>query len=155
MIWKKPNILRIYEALTIIADDRMEINGNEARCYAQSSDKYYDVEYDPITGSIMSNDNTAFYTNSLSAPMIAFLMLIDKIPYQPKLLEILPEIYWDDINKKFKNNYDKSIKFVLGELKRNGDDVEFVRSEVEKIYNFVCKMEIKTLGRLQKPSKRY
>lgn len=153
MIWKKPHISKIYEALTVIADDRMEIKGNSTKCYLSSSDKFYDIEYDPITGSIMSNDNTAFYKNSLSYPMIAFLMLIDKIPYEKKLLEIFQNICWEDINKEFKNNYDKSIKAVLGELKKEGEDIEFIRREIDKIYNFVCKLEIKTLGKLQKPSK--
>ena len=47
MIWKKPHISKIYEALTVIADNRMKINGNKAKCYLSSSDKFYDVKYDP------------------------------------------------------------------------------------------------------------
>jgi len=153
MIWKKPHISKIYEALTVIADDRMELNGNKAKCYLQSGDKFYDVKYDPVNGGMMSNDNTAYYTYSLSYPMIAFLMLIGKIPYEKKLLESFQDIYWEDINKKFKNDYDKSIKFVLGELKRNGDDVEFIRREIDKIYSFTCGLKIKTLGKLERPPK--
>ena len=155
MIWKKPHISKIYEALTVIADDRMEIDGNKAKCYLSSNDKFYDIKYDPIIGSIMSNDNAAFYTKSLSYPMIAFLMLISKIPYEQKLLEIFRDICWEDIYKEFKNDYDKSVKAVLGELKREGEDVDFIRKEIEKIYNFVCKMEIKTFGELQKPSREH
>ncbi|MDD2483150.1 MAG: hypothetical protein PHE32_01845 [Candidatus Shapirobacteria bacterium] len=155
MIWKKPHISKIYEALTAIADDMLEINGNKAKCYLSSGDKFYDIQYDPINSSIMSNDNTAFYTYSLSYPMIAYLMLINKIPYERKLLEILKDICWENINKKFKNDYDKSIKLVLGELKSEGENVDFIREEIQKIYNFVCKLEIKTLGKLQKPLREY
>ena len=151
MIWKKPHISKIYEALTAIADDRIEMNGNKAKCYSSSGDKVYDIQYDPINGSIMSNDNSAFYTYSLSYPMIAYLMLIGKIPYEKKLLEILKDICWKDINQKLKNDYDKSIKLVLGELKSEGEDIDFIRMEIQKIYNFVCKLEIKTLGKLQRP----
>lgn len=154
MIWKKPHISKIYEALTVIADNRMEINGNKAKCYLSSSDKFYDVKYDPNTGGMMSNDNSAYYTYSLSYPMIAFLMLIGKIPYEQKLLEILQNICWEDINKKFKNDYDKSIKLVLGELKSEGEDIDFIRREIDKIYNFVGKLEIKTLGKLERPPKK-
>jgi hypothetical protein len=85
--------------------------------------------------------------------MIAYLMLIGKIPYEQKLLEILKDICWEDLNKQFKNDYDKSIKVVLGELKSEGTDVEFVRNEIQKIYNFVCGLQIKTLGKLQRPVK--
>jgi len=155
MIWKKPHILRIYEALTAIADDRIEMNGNRATFYSSSSEKFYNVEYDPINGGIMSNDNVAYYTFSLSYPMIAYLMLVGKIPYEQKLLEILKDICWDDLNKQFKNDYDKTIKAVLGELKSEGTDVEFVRNEIQKIYNFVCGLQIKTFGKLQRPTKGY
>jgi len=155
MIWKKPHISKIYEALTAIADDRIEINGNKAKCYSSVGDKFYDIQYDPINGGIMSNDNSAYYTYSLSYPMIAYLMLINKIPYEKKLLDILKDICWNDINKSFKNDYDKSIKLVLGELKSEGEDIEFIRNEIQKIYNFVCKLEIKTLGKLQKPVKGF
>jgi len=155
MIWKNPHVSRIYEALTAIADNRIEINGNRAKCYEVGNDRVYDIQYDPVNGSIMSNDNAAFYTYSLSYPMIAYLMLIGKIPYQQKLLEDFKDIYWEDINKKFKNDYDKSIKIVLGELKSEGKDVDFIREEIQKIYNFVCKLEIKTLGKLQRPSRGY
>jgi len=155
MIWKKPHIEKIYEALTAIADDRVEMHGNKAKCYSSTGEKFYDIEYNPIIGSINSNDNTAYYNHSLSYPMIAYLMLIDKIPYEKELLDILGDISWNEINQNFKNDYDKSIKFVLGELKRNGDDVEFIRKEVKKIYDFTCALQIKTLGEIQKPARKY
>lgn len=155
MIWKKPHISKIYEALSAIADGRIEVKGNRAKCYSLSSENFYDIEYDPINGGIMSNDNSAYYTFALSYPMIAYLMLIGKIPYNEKLVEILPNICWKDIDQGFKNDYDKSIKFVLGELKREGQDVDFIRAEIKKIYDFVCGLQIKTLGKLQRPPKGY
>jgi len=151
MIWKKPHIARIYEALAAIADNRVEISGNRAKCYSITNDKVYDIQYNPVSGSIMSNDNGAFYTNSLSYPMIAYLMLINKIPYQEKLLEIFKDVCWKEVHEHFKNDYDKSIKFVLGELKKEGQDTDFIRNEVKRIYDFVCSLQIKTLGELQRP----
>lgn len=150
MYWKKPHISKVYEALTAIADGRIQLNGNNAKCYS-SFDKVYDIKYDPVIGSMMSNDNSAYYTYSLSYPMIAYLMLIGKIPYEQKLLELLRDICWEDVYKHFKNDYDKSIKIVMGELKSEGIDVDFVRKEIEKIYNFTLSLKIKTLGSLQKP----
>jgi hypothetical protein len=85
--------------------------------------------------------------------MIAYLMMIGTIHYDRKLKNILQKIDWEDIYKNFKNDYDKSIKFVLGELKKNGDNVEFIRTETKKIYDFVCKLDIKTFGEFQKPQK--
>ena len=155
MIWKKPHIEKIYEALTAIAEGRIEKHGKTAKCFTSNNNKFYDIKYDPIIGSINSNDNEAYYTHSLSYPMIAYLMLTKKIPFERELLEILRDIDWDSINQNFKNDYDKSIRFVLGELKKNGDDVEFIKKEVKKIYDFTCGMNIKTLGEIQKPARNY
>ena len=151
MIWKKPHISRIYEALTAIADNRIEINGNRAKCYEFGNDRVYDIQYDPVNGSIMSNDNAAFYTYSLSYPIIAYLMLIGKIPYQKKLLEIFKDVCWKDINQHFKNNYDKSIRFVLEGFKKEGQDIDFIKMEIKGTYDFACNLQIKTLGKLQRP----
>jgi hypothetical protein len=153
MLWKKPHISKIYEALTVIADDRIEIDGNNAVCYSEDGNKVFNIKYDPKVGSLMSNDSAAYYTRTLSYPMIAYLMMIGTVHYDRKLKNILRKIDWEDIYKNFKNDYDKSIKFVLGELKRNGDDVEFIRTETKKIYDFVCKLDIKTFGEFQKPQK--
>ena len=82
MVWKKAHISKIYEALTAIADGRIElISTNKARCFSSSKGKFYEVEFDPQTNGIMSNDNTAYYTDSVSYPMIALLMLKGKITY--------------------------------------------------------------------------
>ncbi len=151
MIWKNPHISRIYEALTAIADNRIEINGNRAKCYEFGNDRVYDIQYDPVNGSVMSNDNAAFYTYSLSYPIIAYLMSIGKIPYQKKLLEIFKNVCWKDINQHFKNNYDKSIRFVLEGFKKEGQDIDFIKMEIKGIYDFTCNLQIKTLGKLQRP----
>lgn len=155
MIWKKPHISVIYEALTAIADGRMEIRGNRGQCFSLTSDKFYDIVFDPVVGSIMSNDNTSYYKQSFSYPMVAYLMLAGEVPYEEKLLEYLKDVCWEDINKHFKNDYDKSLKAVWGELKSEGTDVNFVRSETQKIYDFVCAMQLKTLGEIQRPVKGY
>ena len=104
MIWKQPHISKIYEALTAIADKRIELVGDDkARCYSSSRGKYYEVEFDLKTNSFMSNDNTAYYTESFSYPMVAVLLMTDQIDYDKQLLGILAGIFWKDINQKYKN----------------------------------------------------
>jgi hypothetical protein len=98
----------------------------------------------------MSNDKAAFFTHTLSYPMIAYLLLVGKVPYNPKLESLLLNFCWEDIYKKFKNNYDKSVKFVIGELKRKGENVDFINKDVKEIYRLVCSLDIKTLGEFQK-----
>ena len=156
MVWKKPHISKIYEALTAIADARIELVGeNKARCYSSSKGKFYEVEFDPETDSIMANDNTAFYTDAVSYPMIALLMLKGIIIYDPKLLGMLKEIVWKDINQKFKNDYDKAIEFVLAELKSKNIDTVFIQSEIGKIYELACNLQLNYLGEKIKPPVAY
>ena len=156
MVWKKPHISKIYEALTAFADSRIElISPNKAKCYSSSGNKYYEVEYNPITESIMSNDTSAYYTDSLSYPMIAFLMLAGRIDYDKRLKKVLRGIRWKDINQKFDNNYDKAIGYVLGQLRNRGVDVVFVRKEIKKIYRKVCSLKLGQLGDKKLPPKGY
>lgn len=155
-IWGKPHISKIYEAITAIADSRIEfLTENKARCSSSSRGKYYDVEFDWNTNSMMSNDNSAYYTHILSYPMIAVLMLKGKIEYDKTLLEDLKGIFWKQINQKYKNDYDKAIAHVLDELKVKGKNVTQIKNNIEKIYKSVCKLEINQLGKLRFPPKAF
>jgi len=101
----------------------------------------------------MSNDNSAYFTGTLSYPMIAFLMLINKIPYDPNLLPCLQGIFWKKFNQKYKNNYDQVIKELLNDLKQKGQNIEFIKSAIQKIYEFVCALELSQLGPKKFPPK--
>lgn len=154
--WQKPHISKIYEALTAIADSRIELVGeNSARCYSSSRGKFYEVHYDPTTESVMSNDNTAYYTDAVSYPMLALLMVKGKIHYNQKLLGMLEGIHWKDVNQKFKNDYDQAIEHVLADLEAKGVEVDFVRSEVLKIYEVAANVKLNRLGNKIKPPEAY
>ena len=87
--------------------------------------------------------------------MIALLMLKGKIPYDPKLLDMLKGIYWKDINQKFKNDFDKGIEFVLTDLKSKDADVDFIRSKTGNIHQVACRLQLNYLGSKIKPPVAY
>lgn len=152
MRWKRPHISKVYEALTAIADERIEIDSpNHARCYSSSLNKFYDITWDFECDSIMSNDNSAYFTDSLSYPMIAVLLLKNKIAYNKKALYLLRNIHWKKINQQHKNNYDKAIESVLKELEVDGVNVLWLKKEIEKIHIAVCDLPLKQLGQKQQP----
>lgn len=157
MYWKMPHINKIYEALSAIADERitLEQDKKSAKVYSTSGNKFYTVKYDKETSAIMSDDNSAYYTDTLSYPMIAMLMLLSEIQYNTDLLPFLKNIKWKDINQKFNNDYDKSTDFVLNNLSADGVDVIWIKSEIEKIYDFVCSLKLSFLGEKSLPSKVY
>lgn len=154
--WLPPHISKIYEALTAIADKRIElINENEAHITSSSRGKFYTITYDPSTSSIMSNDNTAYYTGSVSYPMIALLMLNGVIAYDKSLLSPFSNIIWKDIMTKHKNDYDKGIEEVLSMLATKGINVEEIKNKIMIIYQQACSITLNYLGTKTKPPTGY
>jgi hypothetical protein len=156
MLWLTPHISKIYEALSAIADKRIEFMGeNEAHCTSTSRGKYYTITYDPSANSIMSNDNTAYYTSKLSYPMIALLMLKGVIKYDQSLLAPLQNIPWKDINQKFHDDYDQAIDHYFANLFPKNLDIQDFKQKIETIYNFTCSLKLNYLGKKTLPSKAY
>ena len=104
---------------------------------------------------MMSNYNTAWFTDSVSYPMVGFLTPEGEIAYDVYTTELLKGIKWKDINKKFKNDYDKTVEYELGFLKERGIDIEPIKTEIEKIYNSIIHMKLSKLGAKQFPPKGY
>ncbi len=156
MYWKEPEISKIYEALTAISDGRVEIYGNgsdKAKVWSSSRNKYYDVSYNPAGKLIMSNDNSAYYTGTLSWPMVAFLMANGKIKYNPVLLKPLKGIIWKEINQRYKNDFPKAADSVLEDLKSKGHDINLIKKGAEEIYGETLKMKLGYLGKRMPPPK--
>lgn len=154
--WLTPHVSKIYEALSAIADKRIEfVSENEAHCTSTSRGKYYTITYDPQTNSIMSNDNTAYYTGKLSYPIIAFLMLKNVIKYDESLLAPLQNIPWKDINQKFHDDYDLTLSYYFQELFPKDLSAQDFKLKIELIYSFVCNLKLNYLGKKTPPSKAY
>jgi len=154
--WLPPHISKVYEAITAIADRRIELKSdNSAKCYSSSGNKFYIVSYDPDSNSIMASDNMAYYTNTIIYPMIALLMLKGRITYDNWLLSVLSNIKWKDINQKYKNNYDEAVAFVLENVKLKEHPVKQITQAIEKIYTQIYVLELKHLGKKVKPPKAY
>lgn len=155
-IWKQPHISKVYEALSAIADERIELCGeNEAKCTSTSRGKFYTINYDPKSNSIMSNDNSAFYTDNLSYPMIAILMLKGIVDYDKELLSPLKDIAWKDINQKYKDDFDLGLDYYFTNLFPKDLDLNIFKNKVKSIFDFVCTLKINHLGKKIQPPKAY
>ncbi len=154
--WQIPPIYKIYEAITCIADKRIETNENktEAKIYSSSGNKFYTVEYNPEKGEIMANDNSAWFTDKISYTMIALLMLRGDLKYDKDLEKPLANIFWKKINQKYKNDYAKAAEEVLKSLK-DDYDINWIKTEVEKIYEQVKILKLKKLGKKKFPPKGF
>lgn len=153
--WKQAHISKVYEALTAIADGRVELADHRAQVFSSSRGKHYDVVYDAATDSIGSNDNTAYFTGAMSYPMLAYFMLTGRISYDESVAQLLKGIPWKDINQRHKNDYDAAISEVLSELQENGVETDKITTEVTRIYEMVLQLRIGRLASKKHPPKAY
>ena len=104
MQWKIPPLIKIYEALGCIGDKRLEIKENLGKVYSSSRGKFYSINYDKNSNSIMCNDNGSYYIGYLGYPAIAYLMKIGELGFSEKYAESLKGIHWKDLNTKHNKN---------------------------------------------------
>jgi hypothetical protein len=153
MKWKHPPIAKIYEAFGAVADGRVHVSGNSAEVLSSSGNKFYTVTFDPISRAIMANDNASFYKGYLGYPAIAFLMLIGEIKYSTVVSTKLKGIAWKDINQMFKNDFEKTIAFILKE-KTLEDQIKIIE-EVGKVDEQLLAKNYSLLGAKRRPPEGY
>ncbi len=151
--WSHPPIIKIYEALGSVADGRIEIDGNSAKVYSSSGNKFYTVNYDPEKRAIMTNDNGSFWKGYLGYPAIAFLLKKGILSYEQDVAKILANIKWKDINQKFKNDFDKTLEFILAPLGVVQKDS--LNNLVQKIDKEIAELNLSLLGNKIKPPEGY
>ncbi|MEX0932265.1 MAG: hypothetical protein WDZ61_00015 [Parcubacteria group bacterium] len=153
MKWKHPPVIKIYEALGAVADSRVEVEGTSAKVYSSSGNKYYDVSYNPEERAIMANDNGSYWKSYLGYPSIALLMKQRVVSYDKEIASLLAGIAWKDINQQFKNDFDKTLDYILYPLDSES------RKKLEAFVNQVDKelrtLNLSKLGKRTKPPEGY
>lgn len=153
MKWKNvQHIVKVYEAITAVADKRLELTEEgSAKCFSSSGKKFYDISYDLENRKIMCNDNSAYWSRVISYPMLALLIYLNYLELPEYLLVALKDINWNELNDKFKRKYDLVIEYVLGLVVERGFDKEKVRVDIEKLFIEVKKLDFEMLGVLKRP----
>lgn len=154
--WKLPPIIKIYEALGAIADDRIKLeDNNTAKVYSSSGNKYYTVSYDPSSKALMCNDNGSFWAGYLGYPAIAYLFKSGLIPINIGLANLLRDIKWKDINQNFKNDFSKTEKYCQDLIVARDGNLTALLSEITKIHNYLKDHPYSHLGKKIKPPTGY
>ena len=76
---KMPPIQKIYEAYTVLADDRFDLSPDELRVRSSDGSKEYTVIKDGDT--YRANDNGTYWQGYPGYPVIAALLLDGALPY--------------------------------------------------------------------------
>ena len=131
--WKQPPIAKVYEALSAVADSRVEIQ-SEDTATDRSSDgsKTYTVRWSKNRKVFSSTDNASKFGHYIGYPIIAVLIELGDLPIDRTLAHHLAGIRWKQLNDRFKRNYDEAVEHVLSHLE--GVDVGNIRQMVGKIH---------------------
>jgi hypothetical protein len=137
--WKLPPIVKVYEALGAIGDGRVRIEDSRV-AFVTSSDasKTYEVETSADGREIASNDNASYWQGYLGYPAIAVLLARGMYRPPANVTDALAGVAWKELNRKFKNDYAKTIAEVERELEQSGHDPDAVRSEAEAVLSFLA-----------------
>jgi hypothetical protein len=153
MKWNPTPMVKIYEALGAVADERVEVQGTNAKVFSSSGNKFYDISYDPGANAIMSNDNSSYWKGYLGYPAIAFLMKKGVLSYDASIAKILKGVAWKDINQKFKNDFEKALEYILSGKtdEERGLVHEFVKTVDKELHT----LNLNYLGKRKKPPVGY
>lgn len=155
MQWEIPPRIKIYEALGCVADARIEIMGNRGKVFSSSHGKFYEVQFDPLTNAIMSNDNMSYWTPTLGYPAIAFLLKKGKLTYQSTLANSMIGIPWKDLNTQFTNDFRKTENHVLKHATEKGYSPDELEKEADAIIHQLTQMKLIQLGEKKTPPDGY
>src|SRR5699024_6319039 len=103
---KMPPIQKILEAYKASVDKHVELKNNEALVTSSNGAKTYTVSWED--NIYHSNDNATYWQGYAGYPIIAVLMLQGKIRSDQKLADNFASVNWNEMNAKFKLNYDKT-----------------------------------------------
>lgn len=155
MKWQTPPLIKIYEALGSVADGRIEVDGNGAKVYSSSGNKFYEVKYEPETSSITANDNGSFWKGYLGYPMITFLLAQNIVPLDAEIADWLKGFHWKDINQKFKNDFDKTEAYIREEMTKRGADLGRFDAYKDELMAAIEKLDLNKLSSTAKPPSGY
>ncbi len=129
-LWKMPPLIKVYEAIGAIGDGRVQII-DERRATVGSSDgsKAYTVEWSPDTCEISANDNASYWQGYLGYPAIATMIARGIFSIGDETAEALRGISWKVLNRRFHNDYTRTLTAVDEHLEIRGIDPASIREQ--------------------------
>lgn len=139
---KKTPIEKIPEAYSAIADHRVSMCADSAVVRSSDGKKEYKVRWNK-NGEYSSDDSATFWQGYAGYPIIAVLMLQHKLPLDYDVASNFKGINWNELNKKYKNNYARALDEVLQQIEASGSESEKIYSEIQRAYDALENLSIK------------
>ena len=157
--WKLPPKEKIYEAFSVLADNRFVIESNgKASVTSSSGNKQYSLEWIEENSlletiiKITSNDNASYWQGYLGYPIIAILMVNEKVQFNRSIIEHFKGIQWKALNTACNNNYSKVVEKILANI-NDEQEIEKIKQEIDNIFNQISDLYIVRLNKKLKPPK--
>src|SRR5690242_21908193 len=129
--WKIPPPIKVFEAIGAIGDARVHAVDDGATRSAWeviSSDgsKTYRVEVSADGREISANDNASYWQGYLGYPAIAVMLKRGLCPVQAEAVSALSGIPWNELNRRFRNDYSRTIGEVMRRAEARGFDSKMI-----------------------------
>lgn len=138
VVMKMPPIEKIPEAYTAIEDNRVMLHDESATVKSSNGEKEYLIKWK--NDVYYSNDNSSYWQGYVGYPVIAVLMLQGKLSLNKSVLKYFKDINWNELNKKNKRDYKKSLDEILS---RVSDEIrDEILKEIEKVFEEIKELNI-------------
>src|SRR6516165_8038137 len=132
--WKMPPLAKVYEALGALGDRRVLIDDEQhARVLSSDRSKTYLVEISADGREISSNDNASYWQGYLGYPAIAVMLKRGLCPVRAEAINALSGIPWNELNRRFHNDYSRTIGEVMRRAEARGFDSKMIAAEAEAV----------------------
>jgi hypothetical protein len=133
--WKMPPLAKIYEAFGALGDGRVELEDERhARVLSSDRSKTYQVEISADGREISSNDNASYWQGYLGYPAIAVMLMQGLYPVRAEVISALSGIPWSELNRRFRNDYSRTIEEVMRRVGERGFDSKMIAAEAEAVF---------------------
>lgn len=141
--WKQPPIAKVYEALSAVADGRVEIQ-SEDTATVRSSDgsKTYTVRWSKNRKVFSSTDNASKFGHYIGYPIIAVLVELGDLPADRSLAGHLAKVPWKQLNDRFKRDYEAAVDHALAVAESEGVDIADIRRMATDMHARLASLEL-------------
>ena len=135
---KLPPIEKIPESYTAIEDNRVTLYDDYATVLSSNKEKEYTIKWkDNI---YYSNDNSTYWQSYPGYPVIAVLMLQNKLSLNRNISKYFKNINWNKLNKDNKRDYGKSLNSILEKYSK--EEQKIIKNEINKVYEDIKLLDI-------------
>jgi hypothetical protein len=152
--WQMPPRVKIYEALGAIADGRVELDAPDGggRVGSSTGDKTYIVEVGADGREVVANDNASYWQGYLGYPAIAILIARGLYAPDASVLAALKAIPWKIINRRNRNDWERTIAEVEDDARARGFDVAPIQAATDAILAALGALAPYRIRRLRPPA---